>query len=282
METLSLRSSPSRPCCRPGVVLSIPLMDYDASRRLQWRLHDERLADVRPDTLVLLEHEPVLTLGRTTKDAHWNGLYTEPGNRGLRVIESERGGSVTYHGPGQVVGYPIVRLRQFCAGPKAYVRMLEEVLIRVLAQWGINGARVNKFPGVWVNDPADPDGPPAKIAAIGVKIARGVTLHGFALNVTVDLEPFAGIVPCGIEGCRVTSMAEVLRREVELHEVRHRIAQCFGEVFGLEWQDSPLARNSHQAPSRRPQQKVGEKSGLQPPPAADVNIRARHVPGLVG
>lgn len=262
METLLSQSSPHRPCSRPGragVVLSLPLMDYEAARRLQWRLHEERLAD-GPETLMLLEHEPVLTLGRTTKDAHWNGLCAEPGNRGLRVIESERGGSVTYHGPGQIVGYPIVRLRNFCAGPKAYVRMLEEVLIRVLAEWGIKGNRVARFPGVWVNDPADPNGPLAKIAAMGVKIARGVTLHGFALNVTVDLDPFAGIVPCGIEGCRVTSMADVLRRDVELHEVRHRIAQCFGDVFGLEWRDSLL----------------------QAPPAADVNIRAGHVPGLVG
>jgi len=150
------------------------------------------------------------------------------------VIETERGGSVTYHGPGQIVGYPIVRLRQFCAGPKAYVCMLEEVLIRVLAGWGINGYRTDRFVGVWVNNPDDPDGPPAKIAAIGVKIARGVTLHGFALNVTVDLAPFAGIVPCGVDGCRVTSMAEVLRRQVEPDEVRHRIAQCFGDVFGLD------------------------------------------------
>lgn len=242
------------------MVLSIPLMDYEAARRLQWRLHDERLADVRPDTLVLLEHEPVLTLGRTTKDAHWNGSFAASGDRGLRVIASERGGSVTYHGPGQVVGYPIVRLRQFCTGPKAYMRMLEEVLIRVLSAWGIIGHRADKFPGVWVNDPADPAGPLAKIAAMGVKIARGVTLHGFALNVTVDLAPFAGIVPCGIDGCHVTSMANVLRGEVELHEVRHRIARCFGDVFGLEWQDA----------------------SLQAPPAADVNIRARHVPGLVG
>ena len=241
-------------------MLSIPLMDYEAARRLQWRLHDERLADGRPDTLVLLEHEPVMTLGRTTKTAHWSGLPAASGDQGLQVIESERGGSVTYHGPGQIVGYPIVRLRQFCAGPKAYVRMLEEVLIRVLAEWGINGYRTDRFVGVWVNDPDDPDGPPAKIAAIGVKIARGVTLHGFALNVTVDLEPFAGIVPCGIDGCRVTSMAKVLRRRVELHDVRQQIARCFGAVFGLDWEASPL----------------------QAPPAADVNVRARHVAGLVG
>ena len=251
---------PCRPAGLPGEVLSLPLTDYESARRLQWRLHEERVSGVRPDTLVLLEHEPVLTLGRTAKAAHWNGSGAGSGGHGLRVIASERGGSVTYHGPGQVVGYPIVKLRQFCAGPKAYMRMLEEVIIRVLSDWGIKGRRVDKFVGVWVQDPLDPDGPLAKIAAMGVKITRGVTLHGFALNVTVDLAPYAGIVPCGIEGCRVTSMAEVLRRKVEPNEVRARIARCFGDVFGLDWRDSPL----------------------QAPAAADVNIRARHVPGLIG
>ncbi len=187
---------------------------------------------------MLLEHEPVLTLGRTAKDAHWNEAGAGSGVHGLRVIASERGGSVTYHGPGQVVGYPIVKLKHFCPGPKAYMRMLEEVIIRVLSEWGIKGRRVNKFVGVWVRDPVDPDGPLAKIAAMGVKITRGVTLHGFALNVTVDLAPYAGIVPCGIEGCRVTSMAEVLSRKVEPNEVRDRITRCFGDVFGLDWKDS--------------------------------------------
>ncbi len=247
MKTVSLRSSPCQPRSRlelPGEVLSLPLMDYEAARRLQWRLHEERVSDVRPDTLVLMEHEPVLTLGRTAKDAHWNGLDAVPGGRDLRVIESERGGSVTYHGPGQVVGYPIVKLRHFCPGPKAYMRMLEEVIIRVLSDWGIEGRRVDKFVGVWVQDPVAPDGPLAKIAAMGVKIARGVTLHGFALNVTVDLTPFAGIVPCGIEDCRVTSMAEVLHRKVAPDEVRDRITRYFGDVFGLDWKDSRHERGA--------------------------------------
>ena len=247
MDPSSLRSLTPRPGFRselPGEVLSLPLMDYEAARRLQWRLHEERVSDVRPDTLVLMEHEPVLTLGRTAKDAHWNGLDAVPGGRDLRVIESERGGSVTYHGPGQVVGYPIVKLRHFCPGPKAYMRMLEEVIIRVLSDWGIEGRRVDTFVGVWVRDPLDPDGPLAKIAAMGVKIARGVTVHGFALNVTVDLAPYAGIVPCGIEGCRVTSMAEVLGRTVEPDEVRDRITRCFGDVFGLDWKDSRRERGA--------------------------------------
>ena len=172
------------------------------------------------------------------------GLMRCPEGVVFRVIESERGGSVTYHGPGQVVGYPIVKLKHFCPGPKAYMRMLEEVIIRVLADWGIEGRRVDKFVGVWVQDSVDPDGSLAKIAAMGVKIARGVTLHGFALNVTVDLAPYAGIVPCGIEGCRVTSMAEVLGRKVDPDEVRDRITRCFGDVFGLDWKDSRHERGA--------------------------------------
>ena len=186
---------------------------------------------------MLLEHEPVLTLGRTARDEHWNGSGAGYEVHGLRVIASERGGSVTYHGPGQIVGYPIVKLKHFCPGPKAYMRMLEEVIIHVLSDWGIKGRRVDKFVGVWVQDPVDPDGPLAKIAAMGVKITRGVTLHGFALNVTVDLAPYAGIVPCGIEGCRVTSMAEVLGGKVEPNEVRDRIVRWFGDVFGLAWRN---------------------------------------------
>ncbi len=222
---------------RAGAVVSIPLMEYEAARRLQWRLRDERLAELRPDTLVVLEHQPVLTLGRTTKTAHWKGQTAARAHHNIPVRESDRGGSVTYHGPGQIVGYPIVMLKNFCSGPKVYVRMLEEVVIRVLAEWGIAGSRVEKLAGVWVRDPLRADGALAKIAAMGVKIARGVTQHGFALNVTVNLAPFRGIQPCGIEGCRVTSMAVVLGRACELHKVREQIARHFGDVFGLEWKE---------------------------------------------
>ncbi len=206
-----------------GVLVLIPCLDYEAGRQLQWRLRDERISDSRLDTLLLLEHEPVMTLGRTTKDAHWGGQVDVLRNKGLQVVESERGGSVTYHGPGQIIGYPILRLRNFCSGPKAYMRMLEEVIIRVLADWGIEGQRVENFVGVWVRDPKNPDGSLAKVAAMGVKISRGVTMHGFALNVTVDLEPFQYIIPCGIEGCRVTSMAKVLGTEPDLEKVREQI-----------------------------------------------------------
>ncbi len=216
-------------------MLSISFLEYEESRQLQWHLRDERIAGQGADTLLLTEHASVITLGRTTKGVHWRGQIDALRAERFQVIETERGGSVTYHGPGQIVGYPILKLRSFCPGPKTYMRMLEDVLIRVLGEWGIVGQRQEKFVGVWVRDPKSPDGSLAKIAAMGVKIARGVTTHGFALNVTVDLVPFHLIVPCGIEGCRVTSMAEVLGKELDLKKVREQIAHHFANVFGLEW-----------------------------------------------
>jgi len=227
---------------RNGILLSAPILAYEVSRQIQWRICRERIANVCPDTLVLLEHEPVITLGRTTKTSHWNEHKDVLTQENIPIIECERGGSVTYHGPGQLVGYPILRLRDFCSGPKTYMRMLEEVMIRVLREWGIEGHRVEKWVGVWVQDPKNPDGTVSKIAAMGVKITHGVTMHGFALNVTVEMKPFEHIVPCGIEGCRVTSLANLLGAEPDLEQVREKIAHHFADVFGIEWTSKkPLA-----------------------------------------
>ncbi len=129
------------------------------------------------------------------------------------------------------------------------MRMLEEVIIRVLGEWGIEGKQVKNFVGVWVSRPADPNGPLAKIAAMGVRIERGITMHGFALNVTTDLKPFEYIVPCGIEGCRVTSLAEILGWEPELDQVREQIARHFATVFGLEWTERSTTVPSWVSPS---------------------------------
>lgn len=214
----------------PGVLISCDQLDYESAWRLQRELVEERVADRRPDTLVLVEHDPVFTIGRTGREDHWGGDEDALRRAGYPVYHVERGGSVTYHGPGQIVGYPILRLSRFCSGPRDFMRLLEEVLIRALAGWGIVGHRREKLPGVWVGED-----PVHKIAAMGVRISRGVTMHGFALNATVDLAPFARIVPCGIAGCRVTSMAALLGRPVELESVRQRIAEVFGEVFGVEW-----------------------------------------------
>jgi lipoate-protein ligase B len=217
----------------PGVLVQPGRLEYDTAWRLQRRLVEDRIAGRIADTLLLLEHEPVFTAGRTARAEHWGGDEDATQVAGIPVVRVERGGSVTYHGPGQLVGYPILALNRFCAGPRAYVRMLEEVIIRTLGRWNIAGRRREKLPGVWAGDER-----PAKIAAIGARIERGVTLHGFALNVTVDLAPFSRIVPCGLAGCRVTSMAEWTAGPVEPGDVRRCLAEQFAAVFGLEWTES--------------------------------------------
>ena len=193
---------------------------------------EQRREDREPDTLILTEHEPVLTLGRTTKPEHWEANQAEFQRQGVQVHHINRGGSVTYHGPGQMIGYPILRLRNYCPGPKLYVHKLEEVLIRTIAEWGLRGCRHERFRGVWVkveNESLE------KIASIGVRITRGITMHGFALNVNVDLQPFSLLSPCGIEQCVMTSMERIVHRQVELTHVREQLAGHFAEVFRLEW-----------------------------------------------
>ena len=233
--------------CRQGLIQFPPSQDYGAVLELQREFCRERLQEGRPDTLILVEHPPVFTLGRRSKPEHCGKGGASLKRMGYALYEVERGGSITYHGPGQIVGYPILRLRDFCPGPKIYVQMLEEVVIRVLLEWGIQANRVEKLPGVWIYKDAENDLKGGrgeggllsknvqKIAAIGVRISRGVTLHGFALNVNVDLKPFELITPCGIEGCQVTSMQMILGKPVDAAEVKRQITRHFGKVFGLEW-----------------------------------------------
>ncbi|MGQ0810640.1 MAG: lipoyl(octanoyl) transferase LipB [Nitrospiraceae bacterium] len=225
--------TPSCSIASRRMLASLRLYDslpYADAWNVQQALLAERAQDRCFDTLLLLEHEPVITLGRSTKEIHWNGQEQALRAQGFPIYHVERGGSITYHGPGQVVGYPIVRLQHYCSGPKAYMKMLEEVLIRTLSDWGLTGYRMDKFPGVWVQQ-----GIPAKIAAMGVRITQGITMHGFALNVQPDLEPFRRIVPCGIAGCQVTSMAAILSQSVDMSAVKQRIAHHFAEVFGIRW-----------------------------------------------
>lgn len=214
----------------PGALLERGRLEYGTAWALQRRLLEDRQAERCPDTLVLLEHEPVFTAGRSARAEHWGGDESATHLAGIPIVRVERGGSVTYHGPGQLVGYPVLKLNRFCDGPRTYVRNLEDVIIRTVARWGITGRRVDKLPGVWAGKKQ-----PAKIAAIGTRIDRGVTMHGFALNVTVDLRPFSWIVPCGLADCRVTSMGELVERPVDPAEVRRCVAEQFAEVFGLEW-----------------------------------------------
>lgn len=204
---------------------------YAEAGALQKQLQEERIAEKRRDVLLLLEHLPVYTLGRRTHPTHWECGAEVLRRTGASIEAVDRGGSITYHGPGQVVGYPILKLAQYCSGPKQYVRKLEEVLIRTLARWGIEGYRIEKKPGVWVQwNHTD-----AKIAAIGVRIDRGVTIHGFALNVDLDLFPFCHIIPCGLARCHTTSMAELRHSALSSSIVAEQVAQDFSHTFNIQW-----------------------------------------------
>ena len=192
---------------------------------LQRSLVDDRRAGRIPDTLLLVEHPHVLTLGVRGDGGRAHILATAEAlaSRGVEVHETGRGGDITYHGPGQIVGYPIIDLNPDRRDVHRYVRDLETVLIRAAADYGIAAGRVEGLTGVWVGD--------EKLAAIGVRIARWITSHGFAFNVTTDLDYFNLIVPCGIAGRGVTSLSKLLGRAVDRREVEDLIVQRFSEVF---------------------------------------------------
>jgi len=206
---------------------------YADALDLQARLVAERQSGAIPDTLLLLEHEPVLTLGRNARRE--NVLIPEPAlrERGIAVFETGRGGDVTYHGPGQVVGYPIVELPPGRRDVHRYVRDLEEVMIRACADLGVVAGRIPGLTGAWVGH--------QKVGAIGVRIARWVTSHGFALNVSPDLSPFDLIVPCGIRDKGVTSLERLLGGPVPVDRVLPRLADHFAAVFERQAQDAPVA-----------------------------------------
>ena len=204
-------------------------VEYADGLRLQKLFGDGRARDLVPDSLLLLEHPPVLTLGRGAK---WKNIVADGAQlsaQGVEIFETDRGGDVTYHGPGQVVGYPIFRLPADRHDVRRYVRDLEETMIRALRPFGIEGERVAKWPGVWVAGGGD--NRPEKIGAIGVHLSRWQTSHGFALNVNTDLSHFGLIVPCGISDGGVTSMERQLSRPVDIAAVEGELAKSFGEVF---------------------------------------------------
>ncbi|MBI2680890.1 MAG: lipoyl(octanoyl) transferase LipB [Candidatus Solibacter usitatus] len=206
-------------CCR-----QVGRMDYTEAFRLQRELVAARQRGVIPDQLILLEHPHTITLGRNGKREHLLASEDILQRAGISFQETDRGGDITYHGPGQIVGYPIVDLREWQRDVAAYVRSIEQVLIDTLADFAIDAERVAGLTGVWTGG--------RKIAAIGVHISRWVTSHGFALNVTTDLSYFQYIVPCGLT-LPVTSMAELGVR-VEPQEVERTIARHFGRIFERE------------------------------------------------
>jgi lipoyl(octanoyl) transferase len=221
-------------------------LDYAAALELQQQVCALRQQEQIGDVLLLVEHPPVLTLGRNSDREHLVAGEETLARRGISLFETNRGGDVTYHGPGQLVGYPIVSLRGFTPqlGIIVYLRWLEEVLIRACADFGVLTQRVPGRSGVWTM----PGGEIAekKIAALGVHVARGVTTHGFALNVTTDLEDFSLIVPCGIHDRGVTSLEAEVDPEpvpspaVFLDQVANAVSRHFGRVFGRQmvWVES--------------------------------------------
>ena len=204
-------------------------MDYVDAHELQKRLVEERRAGVIGDTLLLVEHPPVITLGARNRIAvsHIIASDEQLAALGVTVHETGRGGDVTYHGPGQLVGYPILDLRPDRCDVHAYVRDLEQGLIVALAAFGIEGVRVPGLSGVWVGE----TGREEKIAAIGVRISRWITSHGFALNVTTNLDHFRLIVPCGIADREVTSLERVTGRPVAMVDVENAVIAAMRNVF---------------------------------------------------
>ncbi len=227
-------------------VVQLGTVDYATGLRLQSELIAARKDNRVPDTLLLLEHKPVITLGRNAKQQ--NVLLSREllEKKGVELFETDRGGDVTFHGPGQLVGYPIFDLHGFPTngtsslkylGAVDYVRWIEEVLIRMCLEYHVPTKRIKGLTGVWTDWGAESSD--AKIAAIGVHISRSVTSHGFALNVNTDLDYFKLIVPCGISDKPVTSLAQELERAVDMDEVAQCVSRNFSRVF--ERQMVPVA-----------------------------------------
>ena len=213
-------------------VRRLGLIDYAEALDLQRALVEQRKQGLIPDQLLLLEHPDVITLGVRTRNDRSHVLATPESlaAEGVGLFETGRGGDVTYHGPGQLVGYPIFDLNPDRRDVHRYVRDLEEALIRASAEFGIRARRVAGLTGIWV----DEGGADAKLAAIGVRISRWVTSHGFALNVNTDLSRFGLIVPCGIADKGVTSMSRLLGRPVPMDEVADALVRAFQAVFAAE------------------------------------------------
>lgn len=224
-------------------------VEYADGLELQRQFQEARRENLVPDTLLLLEHSPVLTLGRAAHQTNIIAPKQQLDALGVDTFETDRGGDVTYHGPGQIVGYPLLHLGPGRQDVRRYVRAIEELIIRTVADWGITATRIEKWPGVWVEQSRR--GGPRKIAALGVHLSRWYTKHGFALNVQPELSHFQLIVPCGIREAGVTSMREELGRELPLAEVEERLGHHFREVFECDVAAGPEPARSISVTVRR-------------------------------
>ena len=226
----------------PLIVRRLGVVPYAEGLALQQELVSARKADRIPDQLLLLEHPPVITLGVKVRNDRSHVLASEQllDDAGVELFETGRGGDVTYHGPGQLVGYPIIDLRPDRCDVHKYVRDLEEVMIATAAVFGVSAARVAGLTGAWVGRD--------KLAAIGVRISRWITSHGFAFNVDTDLSHFSLIVPCGIEGRGVTSLGRLLGRPPAMTAVEDAVIAAFAATFDRD----PAGAGTPAAPAARP------------------------------
>lgn len=209
-------------------VQQLGLVEYGVGLRLQQNLVAQRKSGAIPDTLLLLEHPHVFTLGRNAQRENLLIREDRIAALGAQLFETDRGGDITYHGPGQLVGYPVFDLTQHRRDIAWFMRSLEEVFIGAARDFGIEAVRLKGCPGVWVGND--------KLVAMGVHISRWVTSHGFAFNINTDLGYFDSIIPCGIRDKGVTSLARLLGRSVEMERVAERVVKHFEEVFGLAMQ----------------------------------------------
>ncbi len=217
------------------------LVPYEDARRAQKRIEASRLAGDVPDVLLLLEHPPVYTKGRRSAAGELPMGEDWYRMQGIEVRETDRGGRVTYHGPGQLVGYPIVDLRAMGDDVHLYVRRMERVVISSLGEHGVEAEAIDGLTGIWTRERR-------KIGSIGVHVHRGITTHGFAVNVSNDLQPFEWIVPCGIEGCQVTSLTRELDDKQDLGAFATTVAEAFADEYAREAREVDAASLHERVP----------------------------------
>ena len=211
---------------RKLVYCDLGLIDYKDAWDLQKSVHQLRVENKIDDVLFLLEHPHTYTLGKTADKENLVGDKKYLDENKISVYDIDRGGDITYHGPGQIVGYPIISLTNWQQDTHKYLRAIEEVIIKVCSEYDLQGSRDNKYTGVWLDD--------RKICAIGIKVSRWITMHGFAFNVNTDLKLFSGIIPCGITDKDVTSLNRELKKEISLNGVKEKIIHHFDVIFNYD------------------------------------------------
>ncbi len=216
------------------IKVNLGKMRFADAWKIQRRLANLRIAGDLDDLLLLVEHPPVITIGRAGDAANIRVSLSSLEDYGIELVEVDRGGDVTYHGPGQLVGYPILDLTRHGRDLHLYIYNLEEHLIRLLATYGIRAGRVSGLTGVWVGE--------EKVAAIGVHVKKWVSTHGYALNVSPRMDHWHLIHQCGIRDRKVTALSSLIGREVDMAEVRERASQAFEEVFEVRMEEMPLSK----------------------------------------